>query len=151
MPDKTLIILGDGPEMGVIREKSGPNVQCIGFQPPEVVREHLGRAKAFIFPSEEDFGIVPVEAQACGKPVIAFAAGGALETVIPGETGVLFPDPTEESLAHAVKRAERIGWSPRRIRANADRFNKEVFVQQTEEFIKRATGTKTRKCELIRN
>ena len=82
-----------------------------------------------------------MEAQACGKPVIALAAGGALETVIPEETGVLFPDPTEESLAEAVERAERIEWSPYRIRENADRFSKEVFVRETEEFIRRVTGT----------
>ena len=83
-----------------------------------------------------------MEAQACGKPVIALAAGGALETVVPEETGVLFPDPTEESLAEAVERAEQIAWSPCRVRENANRFSKSVFVRETEEFIRRVTGTK---------
>jgi glycosyltransferase involved in cell wall biosynthesis len=95
-----------------------------------------------IFPGREDFGIAPVEAQACGKPVIALAAGGALETVIPDETGVLFSEPTEECLAQAVKRAETIKWSPARIRENADRFNKERFIGETEKFITRVTGTR---------
>jgi glycosyltransferase involved in cell wall biosynthesis len=83
-----------------------------------------------------------VEAQACGKPVIALAAGGALETVIRDETGVLFRDSTEKSLADAIERAERIKWSPYRIRKNADRFSKEVFIRETQNFIQRVIGTK---------
>ncbi len=82
-----------------------------------------------------------MEAQACGKPVIALAAGGALETVVPEETGVLFPNPTEESLAEATERAAGIKWSPYRIRENADRFSKKFFVRETEKFINRVTGT----------
>jgi glycosyltransferase involved in cell wall biosynthesis len=148
---KRLLIAGNGPDRKRLEGMAGPTIRFLGHLDDDEVKGYLERCRGLIFSGREDFGIAPVEAQACGKPVIAFAAGGALETVIPGETGVLFPDPTEESLAHAVKRAERIGWSPRRIRANADRFNKEVFVRQTEEFIKRVTGTKLRKCELIRN
>jgi glycosyltransferase involved in cell wall biosynthesis len=115
MPEKKLILVGDGPEMDNIRKKCGPNVECIGFQPPEVMRDHLSRAKAFIFPSEEDFGIVPVEAQACGTPVIAFARGGALETVVSPEaaaargvspTGLFFEEQSAASLADAVRRFE---------------------------------------------
>lgn len=82
MPDKRLILIGDGPEMEKIRAKAGPNCTFTGFLPPEQVRHYLSRARAFVFPSEEDFGIVPVEEQACGTPVIAFGRGGALETVV---------------------------------------------------------------------
>jgi glycosyltransferase involved in cell wall biosynthesis len=117
MPDKRLILIGDGPEMAKIRSKAGPNCTFTGFLPPEQVRAYLAKAKAFIFPSEEDFGIVPVEAQACGTPVIAYGRGGALETVIPWPgnqpqghypTGVFFEDQTAESLVDAVGQFERI-------------------------------------------
>ncbi len=111
MPDKKLIVVGDGPEMAKLKTKAGPNIEFPGFQPPENVAEYLGNAKAFIFPSEEDFGIVPVEAQATGTPVIAFGSGGALETVIglnapvPSDkapTGMFFDRQTPESLHNAV-------------------------------------------------
>ena len=117
MPDKRLILIGDGPEMTKIRSKAGPNVTFTGFLPPEQVRAYLAKARAFIFPSEEDFGIVPVEAQACGTPVIAYGRGGALETVIPWPgtpqqglypTGVFFHEQTAESLSEAVWQFERI-------------------------------------------
>lgn len=117
MPDKRLILIGDGPEMAKIRNKAGPNCTFTGFLPPAQVRAYLAKAKAFIFPSEEDFGIVPVEAQACGTPVIAYGRGGALETVIPWPgnqqqghypTGLFFEEQTAESLVDAVGQFERI-------------------------------------------
>jgi len=148
---KPLLIAGDGPDRKRLERMAGPTVRFLGRVSDDAVKGYLERCRGLIFPGREDFGIAPVEAQACGKPVIAFAAGGALETVVPGETGVLFADPTEESLGQAVDRAEQIKWSPRRIRENADRFNKEVFVQETEEFIGRATGTKLRQFEFIRH
>ena len=113
MPDKKLILLGDGPEMEKIKSKAGPNVEFLGFQPAANVRQYLSKAKAFIFPSEEDFGIVPVEAMACGTPVIAFAKGGALETVIGIDdktnrepTGLFFHEQTADSIRDAVIRFE---------------------------------------------
>ncbi len=148
---KRLLIAGDGPDRKRLERMSGPTIRFLGRLSDNEVKAYLERCRGLIFPGREDFGIAPVEAQACGKPVIAFAAGGALETVIPEETGVLFPDPTEESLAQAVHRAERIRWSPQRIRENAERFNKEVFVRKTEKFIGRVTGTKLRQFQLIRN
>jgi glycosyltransferase involved in cell wall biosynthesis len=148
---KRLLIAGDGPDRKRLETMAGPTIRFLGRLSDEEVKCCLERCRGLIFPGREDFGIAPVEAQACGKPVIAFAAGGALETVIPQETGVLFPDPTEESLAEAVDRAERIGWSRRRIRENADRFSKKVFVRKTETFIERVTGTKLRQFELIRS
>jgi glycosyltransferase involved in cell wall biosynthesis len=148
---KQLLIAGDGPDRKRLERMAGPTIRFLGRLDDDKVKGYLERCRGLIFPGREDFGIAPVEAQACGKPVIAFAAGGALETVIPEETGVLFPEVSEESLAQAVDRAEGIKWSPRRIRENADRFNKEVFVRETENFIKRVTGTKLRKFESIRN
>lgn len=110
MPDKKLVVIGDGPEMSKLKDLAGDNIEFLGFQPPEVMREHMSRARAFIFPSEEDFGIVPVEAQACGTPVIAFGSGGALETVIPLEdsqnknkvTGMFFNEQKPDSLIQTV-------------------------------------------------
>jgi glycosyltransferase involved in cell wall biosynthesis len=138
MPEKRLIMIGDGPDMAKLRSKAGPNIEFIGFQPPEVVRDYLSRARAFIFPSEEDFGIVPVEAQACGTPVIAFGSGGALETVvglgIPGgretpSTGVFFDEQTSESLKTAVERFElaRETFSPRAISEHAAAYGPRAF------------------------
>lgn len=113
MPDKKLFILGDGPEMEKIKNKAGPNTVFPGFLPPAEVNQYLSKAKAFIFPSEEDFGIVPVEAQACGTPVIAFGKGGALETVVAPDaasgatpTGLFFYEQTAEAITTAVREFE---------------------------------------------
>jgi glycosyltransferase involved in cell wall biosynthesis len=133
MPDKRLVVIGDGPEMAKVRAKAGPNVSLMGYQPFEVLRDYLQRAKAFVFAAEEDFGILPVEAQACGTPVIAFGKGGALET-IRGQTdqqptGIFFDEQTPVSIQSAVLAFEgmqdRI--SPERCRENAMRFSKERF------------------------
>ncbi|WP_028988633.1 glycosyltransferase family 4 protein [Thermithiobacillus tepidarius DSM 3134] len=88
MPDKRLVVIGDGPEFEKVKAKAGPNVELLGYQGSEVLRDYMQRAKAFVFAAEEDFGIMPVEAQACGTPVIAFGKGGALETI----QGVWAPD-----------------------------------------------------------
>jgi len=83
MPDKKLIVIGDGPDYEKVRAAAGPNVQLLGFAESQVLLEHLQNAKAFVFAAEEDFGIAPLEAQACGTPVIAFGKGGARETIVP--------------------------------------------------------------------
>jgi glycosyltransferase involved in cell wall biosynthesis len=140
---KHLLIAGDGPDRKRLERLAGPTIRFLGRLGDNEIKSYLERCRALIFPGREDFGIAPVEAQACGKPVIAFAAGGALETVIPEQTGLLFPEPTEESLAQAVERAERMKWSPLRIRENAERFNKDVFVRETEKFIRRVTTLKS--------
>jgi glycosyltransferase involved in cell wall biosynthesis len=113
MPDKKLIILGDGPEMAKIRSVAGPNVVFTGFLPPAQVKAYLSKAQAFLFPSEEDFGIVPVEAQACGTPVIAFGRGGALETIVPENnasgsavTGRFFNEQSADAVVLAVQAFE---------------------------------------------
>ena len=101
-----LRIVGDGPDRERLERMSGPDVTFLGPLPDEQIRDEYQRARALILPGEEDFGIVPVEAQACGRPVVALGRGGALETVIDGETGVLFAEPTAESLAAALRRVD---------------------------------------------
>ncbi len=142
MPDKRLIIIGDGPEMEKIRAKAGANVQILGYQPFEVLRDHLQRAKAFVFAAEEDFGIAPLEAQACGTPVIAFGKGGALETVVgrgrsDAATGVFFPEQTVSSLVDAVNRfeAEPQAFDAEACRQHALKFSPEIFRKQIAELV----------------
>ena len=129
MPDKQLIVIGDGTEMKKVRAAAGPNVTLLGFQPFAVLKDHLQRARAFVFAAEEDFGIIPVEAQACGTPVIAYGRGGSRETIINEKTGVFFNEQTEESIVGAVKRFEQIAHrlSPQVIRQQAEKFSTEVF------------------------
>lgn len=135
MPERRLIVIGDGPEEERIRRKAGPNVTLLGYQPFEVLRSHMQRARAFVFAATEDFGIVPVEAQACGTPVIAFGAGGSLETVLGLEhehpTGIFFEAQTTPSLTRAVDAFEqqRERFVPGAIREQARRFGADVFAR----------------------
>ena len=135
MPDRKLVIIGDGPELPLVRRiaASAGNIQVLGYQGDAVLRDHMRRAKAFVFAAEEDFGIMPVEAQACGTPVIAFGRGGALETVNGPEsdrpTGLFFDRQSEDSIVAAVRRfeAEAARFTPQACRANAERFSREAF------------------------
>lgn len=140
MPSKRLVILGDGPELDKIKSKAGPNTIFPGFLPPDQVRHYLSKARAFIFPSEEDFGIVPVEAQACGTPVIAFGRGGALETVVPpndslgrAATGIFFQEKTANSIEKAVVLFEALFqqniFDAQKIAEHAQRFSIDAFKQ----------------------
>lgn len=141
MPDKKLIVIGDGSEMAKIKAKAGKNIEILGYQPNEVMVDHMQRAKAFVFAAEEDFGITPVEAQACGTPVIAFGKGGALETVRPfgteHPTGLFFDKQTPESVIEAVKRFDEIGSfiTPENCRNNSLRFSSERFKKEIFEYV----------------
>jgi glycosyltransferase involved in cell wall biosynthesis len=141
MPDKTLIVIGDGPDFVKIKSKASKNVKILGYQPFEVLKEHMQKAQAFVFAAEEDFGITPVEAQACGTPVIAFGKGGALETICdldrPMPTGVFFDEQTIPSIIAAVNRFEekRDNISPTACRENALRFAPERFRKEFEEYV----------------
>jgi len=97
MPDKQLTVIGDGPHFKMLKAKAKSNVRLLGYQPFDVLRQQMQSAEAFVFAAEEDFGIVPVEAQACGTPVIAFARGGAAETIVEGQTGLFFREQTADS------------------------------------------------------
>ena len=131
MPDKKLKIIGDGPQMEQIAAiaSKAPNIEILGYQSNEVMVEHMQKAKAFVFAAEEDFGIIPVEAQACGTPVIAFGKGGGLETVQHNVTGIHFPEQTAECLREAIATFEHAEtqFDASKIRENAERFSIETF------------------------
>jgi glycosyltransferase involved in cell wall biosynthesis len=125
MAGVALRLVGDGPDRERLARMSGSDVTFLGPLDDGRLREEYQRAAAVIMAGEEDFGIVPVEAQACGRPVVALARGGALETVTDGETGVLFAEATAASLAGGLKRFASMSFDSSRIRANAERFSRE--------------------------
>jgi glycosyltransferase involved in cell wall biosynthesis len=127
-----LVIIGEGALLNRLRKAAKPNVTIMGKQPFEVIRKHYARCKALVFPGVEDFGIVPVEAMASGKPVIALAAGGALDTVIDGKTGILFPDQSVTGLVNAVRGFENQQgkFDPQVIRAHAELFSTPRFTAE---------------------
>ena len=136
LKDKKLIVIGDGPEMKYLKKIAPSNVIFMGFQSEDVIEDMLQRARAFIFAAEEDFGIVPVEAQACGTPVIAYGKGGALETVIEGETGYFFEEQSADALIEAITTFEKSApLDPDLIRKNAERFNKSRFLREMSSFV----------------
>ncbi|MEO0087422.1 MAG: glycosyltransferase [candidate division WOR-3 bacterium] len=130
-----LKIIGTGPEEKKLREIANKNIEFLGWQPDEKLLEYYNKCRALIFPQEEDFGIVPLEAQACGCPVIAYKKGGALETVIENETGIFFYPQTKEALIKAIKDFENLSFSPERCRENALRFSRERFYKEIKDFI----------------
>lgn len=142
MPDKKLIVIGKGPDFEKIRKLAGPNVKMLGYQPDEVLRDYMQRAKAFVFAAEEDFGITPVEAQACGTPVIAYGKGGSLETVRgygvkDHPTGVFFYHQAVSDVIEAVKKFESISReiSPQSCRKQAETFSIDTFKRRFKDFV----------------
>ncbi len=128
---RKLVIIGDGPDWPKIKAKAAPNVLVMGHQPFDMLHDYMRRARGFVFAAEEDFGIVSVEAQACGTPVIAFGRGGATESIIEGVTGLFFKDQTVASIVDAVRRFEATpAWDYRRIRQNAECFSAGRFRRQ---------------------
>jgi len=133
MPDRKLVVIGDGPQMDLVRSKATSNVSILGYQSFEILKDHMQRAKAFVYAAEEDFGIAIVEAQACGTPVIAYGKGGALESVVPlgspGATGLHFMKQTPASLCDAVERFEDCShaFTVAACRRNAERFGAADF------------------------
>lgn len=141
MPGKRLIVVGDGPDMTKIKLLAGDNVEILGYQDNDKLTDLMQRAKAFVFAAEEDFGIISVEAQACGTPVIAFGKGGALETVVnydqPNPTGVFFDKQTPQSIINAVELFESKPWlfKSQNCTNNAQRFNTQRFKEQFKHFV----------------
>jgi glycosyltransferase involved in cell wall biosynthesis len=130
LPNERLVLIGDGPEMKKIKSLAGSNVEVMGYQSDEVMHDHMRRAKAFVFAAIEDFGIMPVEAQACGTPVIGINQGGVAETVIHRETGLLFQEQTVASLTDAMATLAELPldfFDPDHIRQHAETFSREVF------------------------
>ena len=152
MPDKKLVVIGDGPDIEKIKNKAAKNVKLLGVATDNVMRDNMQHAKAFVFAAEEDFGITPVEAQACGTPVIAYGKGGSLETVRglgvqEKPTGVFFEKQTVESLKSAVTRFEyeRSAISCRNCRYNAERFGEAIFRQTFKKYVDRILVEKNEK------
>ncbi|HCD7949404.1 TPA: glycosyltransferase, partial [Klebsiella michiganensis] len=141
MPTKRLVVIGDGPEMNKIKSKATNNIEILGYQPNDVMQKYMSEAKAFVFAAEEDFGITPVEAQACGTPVIAYGKGGALETIISIEkedpTGLFFYKQDVESLVEAISKFElsRDSILPENCRANALKFSAERFREEIKHYV----------------
>jgi len=135
---KKLVIIGDGPQKDFLKNIAGDTIEILGWQEDDTVADYLGRCRALIFPGEEDFGIMPVEAMACGKPVLAFGRGGVKESVIAGETGEFFNEPTvasmEDGLARLMMNEKK--YNPAVCRNQAEKFSKEVFVKKIKALIK---------------
>jgi len=136
---RRLVVIGDGPQMPLLRRLAGPQVTLLGYQPDRVVRDHMRRCRALLFCGEEDFGLVPVEVQSSGRPVIAYARGGACETVLDGQTGVGFHEQTPQSVLDAIERFERASdrlWPPDRIRRHAQQFDAGHFRNRFTRFLR---------------
>ena len=133
-----LVVIGSGTGEKQIRALAGPNVQVLEHQPEAVVVDYMQRCKAFVYAAAEDFGISLVEAQAAGAPVITYGKGGAIETVIPGKTGIFFPEQTVESIMQAVQQFEsgRMQFAMDDLCQNADRFSPERFQRKFSEFVR---------------
>jgi glycosyltransferase involved in cell wall biosynthesis len=139
MPTRKLVVIGDGPDFSKIRAKAGPNISLLGYQEFQVLRDYMQRAKAFVFAAEEDFGIAPVEAQACGTPVIAYAKGGATETIrgldCARPTGVFFEAQSVEAIVGAVARFEKVAISALDCRENSLRFSVGRFIREFNDYV----------------
>jgi glycosyltransferase involved in cell wall biosynthesis len=143
LPDRRLIVVGEGPEFGRIKEiaAGAPNIEIQGYQPSETLRNLMQRARAFVFAAKEDFGIIAVEAQAAGTPVIAYGRGGALETVIPlgseKPTGVFFYEQTTPAIHMAIATFEQNEnqFSPDHCRENSMRFSDQIFRERFQAFV----------------
>lgn len=146
MPDKKLVVIGDGPDYEKVKAKTKGNVTLLGYQPFGVLKDCMQRSKAFVFAAEEDFGIAPLEAQACGTPVIAFGKGGALETIrgLDSErpTGVFFNEQSMEAIIRSVEIFEEVRDKirPQNCRENALRFSPERFRAEFASFVHRSWG-----------
>jgi glycosyltransferase involved in cell wall biosynthesis len=153
MPEKQLVVIGDGPELSKIKRLATPNITLLGYQPADVLISYMQRARAFVFAAEEDFGIAALEAQACGTPVIAFGKGGARETIRgldqPEPTGVLFEEQTPASLRQAVIEFElhQGRLIPAACRDNALRFAADRFRREFDGYIHESFGRFQRELE----
>jgi glycosyltransferase involved in cell wall biosynthesis len=132
-----LVVAGDGRDREALQALAQPNVTFLGYVPDHDLPDLIARCRAYVLPGEEDFGIAPLQAQAAGRPVIAYAAGGALDSVIPGQTGLHFDAPTAASLAEAVRQFDDLSFGPAVIRRHAQRFDTSVFERELKAFIEK--------------
>ena len=134
----SLIVIGDGSEEQKLKAKAKPNIKFINYLTDEKLAGYYQRTRGLIFPQEEDFGIVALEAQAAGTPVIAFKAGGALDTIIEGKTGIFFEKQNKQSLIRAVKKMEKTRFRREDLVNNAQKYSKEVFKKEFRKFVENA-------------
>ena len=146
MPEKKLVVIGDGPDLQKIKAKASKNIEIIGYQSNADLKKYLQQAKALIFAPIEDFGILPVEAQACGTPVIAFGKGASLETVKDGVTGLFFKEQTPEAIQAAVKQFERVEFDSAVIRTHAETFNSHRFAEEFGSWVKTECTNRGQLC-----
>lgn len=139
---RPLKIVGDGRAAERLKAQAGPTVEFLGWRSDDEVADLLRRSRGLVLPGVEDFGITAVEAQAAGRPVIAFDAGGARESVIAGETGLFFPEATAPSLSAAIRRADAIAWDPAKARANAARFSADRFRREIVDIVEATVARK---------
>lgn len=132
---RRLVIVGTGPEEALLRARAGKHTEFVGFVPEEKLPTFYAGSRALLFPQEEDFGITTLEAAAAGRPTIAYRAGGALETIIEGETGIFFDQQNVHSLVGAIEQFERKTWEAPRIRQHAEKFSRQEFLRNLEEIV----------------
>ncbi len=137
---RPLVVIGDGPMRQQIESEAGPNIKLLGKVSEGDLRRYYARCRAFVMPQEEDFGLAPVEAMSAGRPVIAYGAGGALETVVDGVTGVFFGEQSVASLAEAVRRFEGLTFEKSRCREQARKFDTSRFRERFKELLDQATA-----------
>ncbi|MFH0925330.1 MAG: glycosyltransferase [bacterium] len=133
---KRLLVAGDGPELKKIKRIAEKNIEFLGNPDTSVIKGLYHNCKALIFPGEEDFGIVPLEAQAAGKPVIAYGRGGATETILDGQTGVFFKQQIVDALIEAVEKFEKLTFDPEKIKDWAQKFDRKIFKERLDNFIR---------------
>ncbi len=155
--NRRLIVIGEGPDRKRLEQIAGKQTEFLGRQPDEVVTKYASRCRALLFPGEEDFGMVPLEINASGRPVIAYRAGGAMETVVDGETGVFFNEPTAAALAAAIEEFESRRWNRRLMRQHAEKFDTHVFNERVSDFLRKVAPAsciqeipKTKKKSFVR-
>ena len=133
--NRRLIVIGDGPDRARLEKLGDDRIEFLGRQPDKIVNYYAARCRALLFPGEEDFGMAPLEANAAGRPVIAYRAGGAVETVVEGKTGMFFDQPNALSLSEAIEQFESMHWSQILLRRHAEAFDLNVFAFRVLQFL----------------
>ncbi len=133
--NRRLIIIGDGPDRERLEKLADDRIEFLGRQPDQIVNYYAARCRALLFPGEEDFGMAPLEANAAGRPVIAYRGGGAVETIEEGKTGIFFDQPDSRALSMAIERFESMVWSQILLRRHAEKFDRNVFAFRVLQFL----------------
>lgn len=133
--NRRLIVIGDGPDRARLEKMADDRIEFLGRQPDKIVNYYAARCRALLFPGEEDFGMAPLEANAAGRPVIAYRAGGAVETVVEGKTGIFFDQPNAVALGEAIEQFESMHWSQILLRRHAEKFDRNVFAFRVLQFL----------------